>query len=152
MSIHTLVGLVSRCVRLCRENREQTPARAVRTDLGRFPGADGGRKLRQDKEQASSVTPCSVTSARSAGSYGGFRAFQSGVKIEGVLSLLRSSSPKAYSHKKRIGVMPDIDADSEEKGEFISRLTPSGPPAHPASISSEIRIHTRWRYSKIASQ
>ena len=70
MSIHTLVGPVSRCVRLCWENREQTPARAVRTDLGRFPGADGGRKLRQDKEQASSVTPCSVTSARSAGSYG----------------------------------------------------------------------------------
>ena len=72
MSIHTLVGLVSRCVRLCRENREQTPARAVRTDLGRFPGADGGRKLRQDKEQASSATLCSVTSARSAGSCGGF--------------------------------------------------------------------------------
>ena len=74
MSIHTLVGLVSRCVRLCRENREQTPARAVRTDLGRFPGADGGRKLRQDKEQASSATLCSVTSARSAGSYGGFQS------------------------------------------------------------------------------
>ena len=73
MSIHTLVDLVSRCVRLCRENREQTPARAVRTDLGRFPGADGGRKLRQDKEQASSATLCSVTSARSAGSYGSFR-------------------------------------------------------------------------------
>ena len=73
VSIHTLVGLVSRCVRLCRENREQTPARAVRTDLGRFPGADGGRKLRQDKEQASSATLCSVTSARSAGSYGGFQ-------------------------------------------------------------------------------
>ena len=73
MSIHTLVGLVSRCVRLCRENREQTPARAVRTDLGRFPGADGGRKLRQDKEQASSMALCSVTSARSAGSYGGFQ-------------------------------------------------------------------------------
>ena len=71
--ICTPVGLVSRCVRLCRENREQTPARAVRTDLGRFPGADGGRKLRQDKEQASSATLCSVTSARSAGSYGSFR-------------------------------------------------------------------------------
>ena len=47
MSIHTLVGLVSRCVRLCRENREQTPARAVRTDLGRFPRTDGGRKSKQ---------------------------------------------------------------------------------------------------------
>lgn len=72
-SIRTLFGPVSRCVRLCRENREQTPARAVRSDLGRFPRADGGRKLRQDKEQASSVTPCLVTSARSAGSCGVFR-------------------------------------------------------------------------------
>ena len=73
MSIHTLVGLVSRCVRLCRENREQTPARAVRADLGRFPTTRGGRKEQQDKEQASSVALCSVTSARSAGSYGSFR-------------------------------------------------------------------------------
>ena len=32
-----------------------------------------------------------------------FRAFQSGVKIEGVISLLRSSSLKAYSHKKIMG-------------------------------------------------
>ena len=32
-----------------------------------------GDDVKQDKEQASSVTPCSVTSARSAGSYGGFR-------------------------------------------------------------------------------
>ena len=46
------------------------PARAVRTDLGRLLRADEGRKSKQDKEQASSVTPCSVTSARSAGSYG----------------------------------------------------------------------------------
>ena len=73
MSIRTLVGLVSRCVRLCRENREQTPARAVRADLGRFPTTRGGRKEQQDKEQVSSATSCSVTSARSAGSYGSFR-------------------------------------------------------------------------------
>ncbi len=32
----TLFGPVSRCVRLCREQREQTPARPIRTDLGRF--------------------------------------------------------------------------------------------------------------------
>ena len=32
-----------------------------------------GDDVKQDKHQASSVTPCSVTSARSAGSYGGFR-------------------------------------------------------------------------------
>ena len=29
--------------------------------------------MKQDKQQASSATPCSVTSARSAGSYGSFR-------------------------------------------------------------------------------
>ena len=73
MSIHTLVGLVSRCVRLCRENREQTPARAIHADLSEFRSADGGQKVKQDKEQASSVALCSVTSARSAGSYGDFR-------------------------------------------------------------------------------
>ncbi len=83
---------------------------------------------------------------------GVFGAFQSGVKSKGVISLLRSSSPRAYSRKKIMGVMPDIGADFKVKGEFISHLIPSGPSAHPASISSKIRIHTRWRYSKIASQ
>ena len=68
-----LFAPVSRCVRFCREQREQTPVRAVRADLGWFSKACEGRKEKQDKEQASSVTPCSVTSARSAGSYGGFR-------------------------------------------------------------------------------
>ena len=42
-------------------------------DSGRVPKAYEGRKEQQDKEQASSVTPCSGTSARSAGSYGSFR-------------------------------------------------------------------------------
>ena len=36
-------------------------------------GYGAGDDVKRDKEQASSVTPCSVTSARSAGSYGGFR-------------------------------------------------------------------------------
>ena len=70
---HARFGLVSRCVGLCWEQREQTPPSSVWAGLGRFPRTDGGRKSKQDKQQASSVTPCSVTSARSAGSYGGFR-------------------------------------------------------------------------------
>ena len=37
---------------------------------------------------------------------GVFGAFQSGVKIERVISLLRSSPPRAYSRKKKVGVMP----------------------------------------------
>ena len=68
-----LFAPVSRCVRLCREQREQTPPSSIWADLGRFSRADGGRKSKRDKEQASSVALCSVTSARSAGSYGGFR-------------------------------------------------------------------------------
>ena len=36
-------------------------------------GCGAGDDVKQDKQQASSVTPCSVTSARSAGSYGSFR-------------------------------------------------------------------------------
>ena len=38
-----------------------------------FPKAYEGRKEQQDKEQASSVALCSVTSARSADSYGDFQ-------------------------------------------------------------------------------
>ena len=68
-----LFAPVSRWVRFCREQREQTPVRAVRADLGWFSKACEGRKEKQDKEQASSVALCSVTSARSAGSCGGFR-------------------------------------------------------------------------------
>ena len=36
-------------------------------------GFGAGDDVKQDKEQASNATPCSLTSARSAGSYGGFR-------------------------------------------------------------------------------
>ena len=127
MSIHTLVGLVSRCVRLCRENREQTPARAVRTDLGRFPGADGGRKLRQDKEQASSATLCSVTSARSAGSYGGFQGVPKwGQNRKNDITSAVVIPPKAYSCKKIMGVMPRKICYREQKGIFRSAERQNG--------------------------
>ena len=36
-------------------------------------GYGAGDDVKQDKHQASSATPCLVTSARSAGSYGSFR-------------------------------------------------------------------------------
>ena len=114
-STSALFAPVRRCVRFFRKQREQTPARPIRADLGWFSRADGGRKDKQDKHQASSATPCSVTSARSAGSYGGFGAFQSGVKIEGVISLLRSLSPKAYTHTKKVGVMPRKGSHFEQK-------------------------------------
>ena len=78
-------------------------------------GYGAGDDVNRDKEQASSATPCSVTSARSAGSFGVFWEFQSGVKIEGELSLLRSLSLKAYIHKKKVGVMPRKGAHFEQE-------------------------------------
>ena len=36
-------------------------------------GYGAGDDVKQDKQQVSCATPCSVTSARSAGSYGGLR-------------------------------------------------------------------------------
>ena len=72
--ISALFGPVSRCVRLWREQWEQTPARAVRTDLGRFPRTDGGRKSKQDKEPGSLPRLSPGTSARSAGSFKGPRS------------------------------------------------------------------------------
>ena len=41
--------------------------------LGGNEGYGAGDDVKRDKEQASSVTSCSVTSARSAGSYGSFQ-------------------------------------------------------------------------------
>ena len=49
---------------------------------------------------------------------GVFGAFQSGVKIERVISLLRSLSPRAYSRKKKVGVMPRKICYREKKGIF----------------------------------
>ena len=65
-------------------------------------GCGAGDDVKQDKEQASNATPCSVTSARSAGSYGGFRgvpkwgqkqktAITSAVVIPGSLLLQRKN-------------------------------------------------------------
>ena len=72
--ISALFGPVSRCVRLWREQWEQTPARAVRTDLGRFPRTDGGRKSKLDKDLGSPPQLSPGTSARSAGSFKGPRS------------------------------------------------------------------------------
>ena len=44
--------------------------------LGLISGICGGRKEKQDKGQASKLSLCPVTSARSAGSYGEFPVYQ----------------------------------------------------------------------------
>ena len=49
---------------------------------------------------------------------GFFRVFQSGVKIERVISLLRSLSLKAYCNKKKVGVMPRKRCYREQKGQL----------------------------------
>ena len=45
--VGALFHSVSRCVWFCREQREQTPVRAVRADLGWFSKACEGRKEKQ---------------------------------------------------------------------------------------------------------
>ena len=105
-AIPALFGLVSRCVRFCREQREQTPARAV----GRIWA--GFRRLTRDEKESRIKNRRQVwRSVRSLlpavrAVTGVFGEFQSGVKIRGVIWLLRSSSPRAYSNKKKVGVMP----------------------------------------------
>ena len=86
--------------------------------LGGNEGYGAGDDVKRDKEQASSATPCSFTSARSAGSYGGFGEFQSGVKIEGAVSLLRSLSLMAYNHKEKMRVIPRKGSYFEQKREI----------------------------------
>ena len=50
---------------------------------------------------------------------GVFGEFQSGVKIEGVISLLRSLSPRAYSRKKKVGVMAWKRCYRKQKGHLL---------------------------------
>ena len=111
----TLFGRVSGCVHFFGAGWSPSPCKGFEAVFGSCLRLFGGRKSKQDKQLASSVAPCSVTSARSAGSYGVFREFQSGVKIEGVLSLLRSLSLKAYTHKKKVGVIPRKGAHFEQE-------------------------------------
>ena len=63
-----MFGPMSRCVPSF--GRGQQPC--TPDGLGLVSGICGGRKKKQDKGQASKPPLCPVTSARSAGSYGGF--------------------------------------------------------------------------------
>ena len=131
---------MSRCVRLCREQREQTPARPIRADLGRLLRADEGRKSKQDKEQASSATPCSVTSARSAGSYGGQGVLKWGQNRRGDItsavvipeSLLPQENNKGHTRYR---------SGFRGKREICQPPGTVPLPVNPASSSGEIRIH-----------
>ena len=84
--------------------RVSAPPSGSEPDLGQFHGPYRGRKEKQDKGRGRRGRLRPVTSARSAGSYGGFGCIKSGVKIRSVLSLGRSLSPNAYCHNKKTGV------------------------------------------------
>ena len=122
--IYALFGLVSRCVRFCRERQKRTSTRAVKRIR------DGFRRLTRDEKSSRIKNRRQVwRSVRSLlpavrAVTGIFGAFQSGVKIEGVLSLLRSLSPRAYSYRKKVGVMPRKRCYFEQKGHLPLCRTP----------------------------
>lgn len=73
--------------------------------LGLISGICGGRKKKQDKRRRR-LRP--VTTARSAGSYGGLGCIKSGVKIRAELSSLRSLFQRGYCRKENQGVTQGI--------------------------------------------
>ena len=122
--IYALFGLVSRCVRFCRARQKRTSTRAVKRIR------DGFRRLMRDEKNSRIKNRRQVwRSVRSLlpavrAVAGVFGAFQSGVKIEGVISLLRSSSPRAYSRKKKVGVILRKRCYCEQKGHLSLYRTP----------------------------
>ena len=108
------------CKPLCALLRGWVESQPLQGFLRRFSGAfhdssedertSGIKNRRQVWRSVQSLLPAvrAVT--------GVFGEFQSGVKIEGVIPLLRSSSPIAYSHKKKVGVMPWRRCYCEQKG------------------------------------
>ena len=121
-----LLHSVNCCARFCRGRRNWTSTRAVRRIWAGF------RRLTRDEKSSRIKNRRQVW--RSVQSLlpavrvvtGVFRAFQSGVKIERVISLLRSLSPKAYSPKKKVGVMPRKRCYFEQKRIFRSAECQSG--------------------------
>ena len=123
-SLHQIVGNISTRRRItkksvdCREQREETSARtegqiyATFRRLARDEKKSRIKNRRQVWRSVRSLLPAvrAVT--------GVFRAFQSGVKIERVISLLRSLSPNAYTHKKKVGVIPWKGSYFEQKREI----------------------------------
>ena len=116
------------CKPLCALLRGWVESQPLQGFLRRFSGAlygssedesrSGIKNRRQVWRSVRSLLPAvrAVT--------GVFGEFQSGVKIEGVLSLLRSLSPRAYSYRKKVGVMPRKRCYFEQKGHLPLCRTP----------------------------
>ena len=122
------------CVRLSERKRVPVPARGWRPDLARFRRKSRGRKEKSRiNDGVASVPPVGSTSARSAGSCGGFAGIGNGVKLRAVISSLRSLSPKAYCHKaKKQGSTPGKENIMSQKRK-ISPLPLTGEKGHPGA-------------------
>jgi hypothetical protein len=93
-----------------------TPVRVARQPrfCENFAPAEDERKSRiNTRRHARRLVQSQLPAVRAVTGF--FWAFQSGVKIEGVISLLRSLSPKAYNHKEKIGVIPRKGAHFEQE-------------------------------------
>ncbi len=95
----------------------------------------GGRKEKQDKRRGRRWRLRPVTSARSAGSYGGFGCIKSGVKNRRRVSRLWSQSPNSYCHHEKRGVTPRKGAVYGQKREicFLSHPREESHPGAPVS-------------------
>ena len=112
-------GRVRPCEPLCELLWGWVESQPLQGFLRRFSGAfygsseDESRSRINTRRQARRPVRSLLPAVRAVTGF--FGEFQSGVKIEGVLSLLRSLSPKAYTHKKKVGVMPRKGAHFEQE-------------------------------------
>ena len=119
-----LFARVSRCAGLCQEQRGQTPAglfRQIWAGFQRLTGDEKESRIKNRRQVWRSVRSLLPAVRAVTGVFG---EFQSGVKIEGVISLLRSSSPRAYSRKKKVGGMPRKRCYREQKRHLPLCRTP----------------------------
>ena len=129
-SLHQIVGNISTRRRItkksvdCREQREETSARTegqIYATFRRLTRDERSSRIKNRRQVWRSVRSLLPAVRAVTGIFG---AFQSGVKIEGVLSLLRSLSPRAYSYRKKVGVMPRKRCYFEQKGHLLLCRTP----------------------------
>ena len=110
-------------------------SRSLERELSPSWALCGGRKEKQDKRRGRRWRLRPVTSARSAGSYGGFGCIKSGVKNRRRVSRLWSQSPNSYCHNEKIGVTPRKGAVYGQKREicFLSHPREESHPGAPVS-------------------
>ena len=92
--------------------------------MARFRRNSQGRKKKQDKRRGrkSPLSEAPLPAVRAVA--GAFAGIGNGVKIQAVISSLRSLSPKAYCHKEKIGVNPRKGANMSKKEKFPLYLSP----------------------------